>query len=208
MLLTLSLLLGSQLALAQAEPYQEGVHYFKINQAPAKNDSGKVDRAYFQAPDFKGFEKFCEGRAAEEMPALTQKICGVCPTAHHTASDGTVWRACYFIEGTRAVDFPESPAQAEATIARSSLRRGRNRPGVSTKTIWLSPSIATPRMRARVVWTLWVTMETLAPTSWFTSVDFPEPLCPTIATHSFLPRDKEISCSTSCCEAPIPVYLP
>jgi F420-non-reducing hydrogenase large subunit len=50
------------------------------------NDKGDVDRAYLQVPDFKGFEKFCEGRAAEEMPTLTQKICGVCPTAHHTAS--------------------------------------------------------------------------------------------------------------------------
>jgi F420-non-reducing hydrogenase large subunit len=45
-----------------------------------------VDAAFFQVPDFKGFEKFCEGRAAEEMPTLTQKICGVCPTAHHIAS--------------------------------------------------------------------------------------------------------------------------
>ncbi|MFH1413471.1 MAG: Ni/Fe hydrogenase subunit alpha [Candidatus Omnitrophota bacterium] len=50
------------------------------------NDNGDVERAYLQVPEFRGFEKFCEGRAAEEMPALTQKICGVCPTAHHTAS--------------------------------------------------------------------------------------------------------------------------
>jgi Ser/Thr protein kinase RdoA (MazF antagonist) len=34
--------------------------------------------------------------------------------SHTTAGDGAVWRACHFIEGTRAVDFPESPAQAEA----------------------------------------------------------------------------------------------
>lgn len=47
---------------------------------------GDVDKAYFQVPEYRGFEKFCEGRAAEEMPTLTQKICGVCPTAHHTAS--------------------------------------------------------------------------------------------------------------------------
>lgn len=45
-----------------------------------------VERAIFKVPDFKGFEKFCEGRAVEEMPTLTQKICGVCPTAHHIAS--------------------------------------------------------------------------------------------------------------------------
>ena len=50
------------------------------------NDKGDVEEAFFQVPELRGFEKFCEGRAAEEMPALTQKICGVCPTAHHTAS--------------------------------------------------------------------------------------------------------------------------
>jgi len=44
---------------------------------------------------------------------------------------------------------------------------------VSTKTICASPSIATPRMRARVVCTLWVTMETLAPTMRLVSVDLP-----------------------------------
>jgi F420-non-reducing hydrogenase large subunit len=54
------------------------------------NDKGDVDRTYLQVPDFKGFEKFCEGRAVEEMPTLTQKICGVCPTAHHTASSKTM----------------------------------------------------------------------------------------------------------------------
>jgi F420-non-reducing hydrogenase large subunit len=47
---------------------------------------GMVSDARFQVPEFRGFEKFCEGRAAEEMPILTQKICGVCPTAHHIAS--------------------------------------------------------------------------------------------------------------------------
>jgi F420-non-reducing hydrogenase large subunit len=47
---------------------------------------GHVDQTFLQVPDFKGFEKFCEGRPAEEMPTLTQKICGVCPTAHHTTS--------------------------------------------------------------------------------------------------------------------------
>ncbi len=51
---------------------------------------GQVEKVYFQVPDFKGFEKFCEGRALEEMPTLTQKICGVCPTAHHIASSKTL----------------------------------------------------------------------------------------------------------------------
>jgi F420-non-reducing hydrogenase large subunit len=49
------------------------------------DDQGRFQDAFLQVPDFKGFEKFCEGRAVEELPALTQKICGVCPTAHHIA---------------------------------------------------------------------------------------------------------------------------
>ena len=50
------------------------------------NDKGDVDRAYFQVPELRGFEKFAEGRPAEEMPQITSRICGVCPTAHHMAS--------------------------------------------------------------------------------------------------------------------------
>ncbi|MHA1302957.1 MAG: Ni/Fe hydrogenase subunit alpha [Candidatus Heimdallarchaeaceae archaeon] len=50
------------------------------------NESGKVEDVYLQVPEFRGFEKFCEGRRAEELPRITPKICGVCPIAHHMAS--------------------------------------------------------------------------------------------------------------------------
>src|SRR6056297_662485 len=50
------------------------------------DDSGEVDKAFFQIPELRGFEKFAEGRLVEEMPRITPKICGVCPTAHHMAS--------------------------------------------------------------------------------------------------------------------------
>lgn len=50
------------------------------------NDNGNVEKAFFQVPELRGFEKFSEGRMAEEMPRITPKICGVCPTAHHMAS--------------------------------------------------------------------------------------------------------------------------
>ncbi|MBI4595845.1 MAG: Ni/Fe hydrogenase subunit alpha [Candidatus Tectomicrobia bacterium] len=50
------------------------------------NDNFQVERAYLQPTEFRGFEKFCEGRPAEEMPRITTRICGVCPTAHHIAS--------------------------------------------------------------------------------------------------------------------------
>ena len=48
------------------------------------------------------------------------------------------------------INTPGTP-QAAATIARSSLRRGWKRPGVSTKTIWALACMAMPRMRVRVV---------------------------------------------------------
>ncbi len=42
-ILTLGLLVGSPLAMAQLELYQEGVHYFKIDQVPAETDAGTVE---------------------------------------------------------------------------------------------------------------------------------------------------------------------
>lgn len=50
------------------------------------DEGGEVSNAYFQVPELRGFEKFAEGRPAEEMPRITPRICGVCPTAHLMAS--------------------------------------------------------------------------------------------------------------------------
>jgi len=50
------------------------------------NNEGDVDRAYLQIPELRGFEVFSIGRPAEEMPQITSRICGVCPTAHHMAA--------------------------------------------------------------------------------------------------------------------------
>ena len=50
------------------------------------DDSGNVENAYLQIPELRGFESFCVGRPAEEMPRITNRICGVCPEAHHMAS--------------------------------------------------------------------------------------------------------------------------
>ena len=50
------------------------------------DESGNVERAFFQVPELRGFETFCLGRPAEEMTRITPRICGVCPTAHHIAA--------------------------------------------------------------------------------------------------------------------------
>lgn len=50
------------------------------------NEQGKVDRAYLHVNEFRGFEKFCEGRMVFEMPNITPRICGICPVSHHLAA--------------------------------------------------------------------------------------------------------------------------
>lgn len=50
------------------------------------NDDGSLANCYFQVPELRGFEKFCQGRPVEEMCRITTRICGVCPDAHHMAS--------------------------------------------------------------------------------------------------------------------------
>jgi len=50
------------------------------------DSDGNVDNAYLQIPELRGFERFCQGRRAEDMPQITSRICGVCPVAHHFAS--------------------------------------------------------------------------------------------------------------------------
>ncbi len=47
---------------------------------------GDVANAYLQIPELRGFERFAQGRRAEDMPQITSRICGVCPVAHHFAS--------------------------------------------------------------------------------------------------------------------------
>jgi len=53
------------------------------------NEDGTVDHAYFHVNEFRGFEKFCEGRMIFEMPNITPRICGICPVSHHLASAKT-----------------------------------------------------------------------------------------------------------------------
>jgi NAD-reducing hydrogenase large subunit len=49
-------------------------------------DDGSVEHAYMHVNEFRGFEKFCEGRLYFEMPQITPRICGICPVSHHLAA--------------------------------------------------------------------------------------------------------------------------
>jgi len=54
------------------------------------DDNGDCTNAYWQIPELRGFERFCIGRHISELPVLTNRLCGVCPAAHHIASTLTL----------------------------------------------------------------------------------------------------------------------
>lgn len=66
------------------------------------DEEGNVANAYFIVPELRGFEQFCVGRPAEEMPRITNRICGVCPEAHHVAATKTL-DALYRVTPSAAV---------------------------------------------------------------------------------------------------------
>ena len=59
------------------------------------DSQGQVDDARFHVVEFRGFEKFCEGRHFTEMPHITPRTCGICPVSHLLASA----KACDVIVG-------------------------------------------------------------------------------------------------------------
>jgi len=67
------------------------------------NESGKVKETFFHVDEFRGLEKFAEGRPYFEMPQITQRICGICPVSHHLAAS----KACDVVAGVE----PPRPAK-------------------------------------------------------------------------------------------------
>jgi NAD-reducing hydrogenase large subunit len=65
------------------------------------DEQGIVRDARIHITQFRGFEKLCEGRRFSEMPALTARICGICPVSHLIASG----KAC---DALLAVRIPET----------------------------------------------------------------------------------------------------
>ena len=61
------------------EPVTRIEGHAKVTVHMNANDS--VDRAYLHVNEFRGFEKFCEGRMFFEMPLITPRICGICPVS-------------------------------------------------------------------------------------------------------------------------------
>jgi len=50
------------------------------------DDAGKVKQSRFHVVEFRGFERFVQGRPYWEAPVLVQRLCGICPVSHHLAA--------------------------------------------------------------------------------------------------------------------------
>ena len=77
------------------------------------DDNNQVAQTYLHIDQFRGFEKFSEGRLFFEMPSITPRICGICPVSHHLASA----KAC---DGVAGVEPPRP-----ATLLRQLLHMGQ-----------------------------------------------------------------------------------
>ena len=65
------------------------------------DDNGNVADSKVHYMSLRGFEKFIEGKPAEEVPRIVNRICGICPWHHHMASNKAVDR-CFGVTPTPA----------------------------------------------------------------------------------------------------------
>lgn len=50
------------------------------------DQDGQVTQARLHIVEFRGFERFIQGRPYWEVPVLVQRLCGICPVSHHLAA--------------------------------------------------------------------------------------------------------------------------
>jgi len=77
------------------------------------DNDGNVEESFFHVEQFRGFEKFSEGRMFYEMPQITPRTCGICPVSHHLASV----KACDKVAGTEPTP--------TATLLRRLMHKGQ-----------------------------------------------------------------------------------
>ncbi|MFO7930265.1 MAG: Ni/Fe hydrogenase subunit alpha [Thermodesulfobacteriota bacterium] len=80
------------------------------------DDTGNVSDTKVHFQSIRGFEKFVEGKPAEELPRIVNRICGICPWHHHLASNKAV-DSCFGVTpppaGQKLRELIHSIAQAE-----------------------------------------------------------------------------------------------
>jgi NAD-reducing hydrogenase large subunit len=68
------------------------------------DDQGHVQQARLHIVEFRGFEKFIEGRPFWEVPVMVQRLCGICPVSHHLAASKALDRVVGAVPVTAAAE--------------------------------------------------------------------------------------------------------
>ena len=50
------------------------------------DDNDEIQQVRLHIVEFRGFEKFIQGRPYWEVPVMVQRLCGICPVSHHLAA--------------------------------------------------------------------------------------------------------------------------
>ena len=50
------------------------------------DENNKVHQVRLHIVEFRGFERFIQGRPYWEVPVMVQRLCGICPVSHHLAA--------------------------------------------------------------------------------------------------------------------------
>jgi len=50
------------------------------------DEDDRVQQVRLHIVEFRGFEKFIQGRPYWEVPVMVQRLCGICPVSHHLAA--------------------------------------------------------------------------------------------------------------------------
>jgi NAD-reducing hydrogenase large subunit len=66
------------------------------------DEDNHIQQARLHIVEFRGFEKFIQGRPYWEIPVLVQRLCGICPVSHHLAAA----KAVDMIAGLNPEDLP------------------------------------------------------------------------------------------------------
>ena len=68
------------------------------------DDDNRVQQVRLHIVEFRGFEKFIEGRPYWEVPVMVQRLCGICPVSHHLAASKALDRVVGAVPVTVAAD--------------------------------------------------------------------------------------------------------
>jgi hypothetical protein len=101
------------------------------------DDRGEVREARLHIVEFRGFERFIQGRPYWELPVVVQRLCGICPVSHHLCAAKAVDRIVggENLTPDRGEDAAADALRADAPVARAAL---------------LPPGLAGPAVRLRL----------------------------------------------------------